>query len=174
MKTKNKPFPLPAFRKSAGMALLVVFSLLTAGRSWGQATVPFTLYNNSAFTDANVYVAVVGIINGNHVWIDTKTGAVRLMNAADNTVQGPVIGGNQGPGNNGRYANCFAKLSEIPNKIINIPGIAGCRILISFNSQLYLYFFGASGAPSGYAAPNLALGDYTVVITKDDGGLIGL
>jgi hypothetical protein len=156
METKNKPFPLPAFRKSAGMVLLLVFSLLTAGKSWSQATVPFTLYNNSAFTDANVYVAVVGIINGNHVWIDGKTGAVRLMNASDNTVAGPVIGGNQGPGGNHLYANCFAKLSEIPNKIINIPGIAGCRILISFNSQLYLYFFGASGAPSGYAAPNLA------------------
>ncbi len=156
MKTKNKPFPLPAFRKSAGLVLLLVFSLLTAGKSWGQATVPFTLYNNSAFTDANVYVAVVGIINGNHVWIDAKTGAVRLMNASDNTVAGPVIGGNQGPGGNHLYANCFAKLSEVPNKIINIPGIAGCRILISFNSQLYLYFFGASGAPSGYAAPNLA------------------
>ena len=156
MKTKNKPFPLPAFRKSAGMVLLLVFSLLTTGKSWSQATVPFTLYNNSAFTDANVYVAVVGIINGNHVWIDGKTGAVRLMNASDNTVAGPVIGGNQGPGGNHLYANCFAKLSEIPNKIINIPGIAGCRILISFNSQLYLYFFGASGAPSGYAAPNLA------------------
>ncbi|HEX6430033.1 MAG TPA: beta-1,3-glucanase family protein [Niastella sp.] len=156
METKNKPFPLPAFRKSIGLVLLLVFSLLTHSRSWSQATVPFTLYNNSTFTDANVYVAVVGIINGNHVWIDTKTGTVRLMNASDNTVAGPVIGGNQGPGGNHLYANCFAKLSEIPNKIVNIPGIAGCRILISFNSQLYLYFFGASGAPSGYAAPNLA------------------
>jgi hypothetical protein len=137
------------------MALLLL-SFLFVNHTWSQSTVPFTLYNNSAFSDANVYVAVVGIINDNHVWLDTKTGAVRLMSASDNTVPGPVIGGNQGPGNNGRYANCFARLSEIPNKTINIPGIAGCRILISFNSQLYLYFFGASGAPSGYAAPNLA------------------
>jgi hypothetical protein len=156
MKTFTKPFPLPAFRKKAGLVFLLVFSLLATSKSWSQSTVPFTLYNNSSYTDANVYVAVVGIVNGNHVWIDAKTGSVRLMNVADNTVSGPVIGGNQGPGGNHLYANCFARLSEIPNKIVNIPGIAGCRILISFNSQLYLYFFGASGAPSGYAAPNLA------------------
>jgi hypothetical protein len=156
METKNKPFPLPAFLKRSRLMLLLVFSLLTNSSSWSQTTVPFTLSNNSTYADANVYVAVVGIVNGNHVWIDTKTGTVRLMNASDNTVAGPVIGGNQGPGGNALYANCFAKLSEIPNKIINIPGIAGCRILISFNTQLYLYFFGASGSPSGYAAPNLA------------------
>jgi len=140
----------------ARMALLFIVAILTGSKVQAQTTVPFTLYNNSAYADGNVYVAVVGIINGNHVWIDPKTSAVNLMSVSNNTVPGPVINGNQGPGGNGRYANCFAKLSEIPNKVINIPGIAGCRILISFNSQLYLYFFGASGAPSGYAAPNLA------------------
>jgi hypothetical protein len=155
MKTFTKPFPLFAFSISRWLLLLLCV-LITSGKIFSQSTVPFSLSNNSSYPDANVYVAVVGIINGNHVWIEPKSGAVRLMNVADNTVAGPVIGGNQGPGGNGRYANCFAKLSEIPNKTINIPGIAGCRILISFNSQLYLYFFGASGAPSGYAAPNLA------------------
>ena len=151
-----KPFPLLAFQKTRWLAFVLTFFLFTNSKAHSQTTVPFTLYNNSSYADANVYVAVVGIVNGNFVWIDPKTGTVRLMNASDNTVAGPVIGGNQGPGGNGLYANCFAKLSEVPNKTINIPGIAGCRILISFNSQLYLYFFGASGAPSGYAAPNLA------------------
>lgn len=132
-----------------GVALLVAGTLT----SFGQATVPFTLVNNSTYTDANVYVGMVGIVNGNHVWIDPRTSAVRTMSVSDNTVQGPVINGNQGPGGNGKYANCFARLSEIPNKTIQVPGIAGCRILISFNSQLYLYFFGAQ---QGYAAPNLA------------------
>ncbi|HUP12821.1 MAG TPA: beta-1,3-glucanase family protein [Niastella sp.] len=155
MKTTTNPFPLRTFTKSRRMVFLL-FSFLFINNIFSQPTVPFTFSNNSAFTDANVFVAVVGIINDNHVWLDTKNGAVHLMNAADNTVAGPVIGGNQGPGGNARYANCFAKLSEIPNRTINIPGIAGCRILISFNSQLFLYFFGASGAPSGYAAPNLA------------------
>src|SRR5689334_22195051 len=101
MKTITYPFRMS----------LLLLSLFLVNHTWSQSTVPFTLYNNSAFTDANVYVAIVGIINDNHVWIDAKTGAVRLMSVSDNTVAGPVIGGNQGPGNNGRYANCFAKLS---------------------------------------------------------------
>jgi hypothetical protein len=138
------------------LVLLLALTLSLQSSVQAQTTVPFTLSNNSAYADANVYVAVVGIINDNHVWINPKNGAVNLMSVSNNTVQGPVINGNQGPGGNGRYANCFARLSEIPNKTINIPGIAGCRILISFNSQLFLYFFGASGAPSGYAAPDLA------------------
>ena len=145
---------MKSFSLRALCALLLAFTMSV--NSNAQSAVPFTLSNNSAYADGNVYVAIVGIINGNHVWIDAKTGAVNLMNVSNNTVPGPVIGGNNGPGGNGRYANCFARLSEIPNKTFNIPGIAGCRILISFNSQLFLYFFGASGAPSGYAAPNLA------------------
>lgn len=134
-------------------AITAIALLLYAGQAWSQPIIPFTLQNRSAYTDANVYVAVVGIKNDNHVWIDARNGTVRTMSTADNTVQGPVYNGDQGPGGNGRYANCFVKLSEIPNKTIQVPGIVGCRILIAFNSQLYLYFFGATG---GYAAPNLA------------------
>jgi hypothetical protein len=134
-------------------AIIAIALLLYAGQAWSQPTIPFTLQNRSAYTDANVYVAVVGIRNDNHVWIDARNGTVRTMSTADNTVQGPVYNGDQGPGGNGRYANCFVRLSEIPNKTIQVPGIVGCRILIAFNSQLYLYFFGATG---GYAAPNLA------------------
>jgi len=117
------------------LALLLPLTLLLKSNVQAQS-VPFTLSNNSSYTDANVYVAVVGIINDNHVWVNPKTGAVNLMNAADNTVPGPVINGDKGPGGNGLYANCFARLSEIPNKTINIPRIGGCRMLISFNSQL--------------------------------------
>ena len=138
------------------MAFLLACTIMLKSKVQAQSPVPFTLSNNSAYADNNVYVAVVGIIGDNHVWIDPKTGTVNLMSVANNTVPGPVINGNQGPGGNGKYANCFARLSEIPNKTISIPGIKGCRMLISFNSQLFLYFFGASGAPSGYAAPNLA------------------
>lgn len=138
------------------IAFLLALTLTINGNLQAQNAVPFSLHNNSAYPDGSVYVAIVGIINDNYVWINPKTGAVNLMKVSDNTVPGPVINGNMGPGNNGLYANCFSRLSEIPNKTINIPGIKGCRMLISFNSQLYLYFFGASGAPSGYAAPNLA------------------
>jgi hypothetical protein len=140
-------------RVSTALTLFTIVFIFCSTLAWSQPVVPFTLQNRSAYADANVYVAVVGIINDNHVWIDPRTGTVRTMSTADNTVQGPVNNGDQGPGGNGRYANCFARLSEIPNKTIQMPGIVGCRVLISFNSQLYLYFFGASG---GYAAPNLA------------------
>ncbi len=133
--------------------LVLICGLMTIASAFAQSTVPFTLYNNSTFTDANIFVAVVGKQGGNHVWIDTRTSTVRLMQSSDNTVQGPIINGDGGPGGNGKYANCFARLSEIPNKVVNVPGIEGCRILISFNSQLYLYFFGPT---QGYAAPNLA------------------
>jgi hypothetical protein len=152
----NQSFLTRVLIKRIAIPLVCVLTLMSSFNAKAQDPVPFTLYNNSAYTDANIYVAVVGKINGNHVWLDVKNGSVHLMNRADNTVQGPVIGGNQGPGNNGRYANCFARLSEIPNKTITMPGIEGCRMLMSFNSQLFLYFFGASGDPSGYAAPNLA------------------
>lgn len=142
-------------RRIVCLGLFLVVSTLTA---WAQPIVPFTLVNrtNPSISDANIYVAVVGIRNGGHVWIDTRTGQVRPMSVSDNTVQGPTPNGNMGPGGNGRYANCFARLSEIPNRVINIGAIEGCRILISFNQQLYLYFFGSTGSPSGYAAPNLA------------------
>src|ERR1044072_5621028 len=121
MKT-TKPFSLRSISHSRRMVFMLL-SFLFVNNSFSQSTVPFTFSNNSAFTDANVYVAVVGIINDNHVWIDAKTGVVHLMSAADNTVAGPVIGGNQGPGGNGKYANCFAKLSEVANTTINISGI---------------------------------------------------
>lgn len=155
MKTKSSPFFKEAWSDCSRIAMAFALILISTF-AWSQPTVPFTLVNrsNPAVADANIFVAVVGMQNGAHVWLDTKTGQIRPMSVSDNTVQGPTPNGNMGPGGNGRYANCFARLTEIPNKVINIPGIAGCRILISFNQQLYLYFFGSTGAPSGYAAPD--------------------
>jgi hypothetical protein len=157
MKTKIKLLCVQALKKSRKFATVAALMLIST-IAWSQPVVPFTLVNRSspAIADANIFVAVVGMQNGAHVWIDTKTGQVLPMSSSYNTVQDPSpVNGNMGPGGNGRYAACFARLSEIPNKTINIPGIAGCRILISFNEQLYLYFFGSTGAPSGYAAPDL-------------------
>lgn len=118
-------------------------------------TLPYTFVNNSEYSDDEIYVAIVGITDG-HVWVDAATGDVNAMSTSDNTIAGPVYNGEQGPGGNGLYANCFRKLSEIPDKTVNIPQIAGCRIMMSFGSQLYLYFYGST---SGYAAPNLANGN---------------
>lgn len=123
---------------------------------YGQGPIPFTISNTSTFNDNELYVAIVGIDynTGNHVWVNAKTSQVLPMSASYNTVTGPTIGGNTGPGQNSKYANCFTKLSEIPNKTFTLPQIAGCRVFISKGQQLYFYFFGANGAPSGYTSPN--------------------
>lgn len=144
---KNKELNL----KLICTAFLLLF-LTVIGSS---QTLPYTFTNDSDYPDDQVYVAIVGITGG-HVWVDPIDGSVHQMSLADNTVAGPVNGGNMGPGNNGLYANCFRPLSQIPNKVVNIPKIAGCRIFMSFGSPLYLYFFGYSGDPQGYAAPNLS------------------
>lgn len=157
MKTRVKLLLVQTFKKSRAITALIALTLIST-LAWAQPTVPFTIVNrtNPAVSDANIFVALVGEQPaGYHVWMDLRTGQIRPMSVSDNTVQGPTPNGNMGPGGNGRYANCFTRLSEIPNKVINVPGIAGTRILISFNQQLYLYFFGASGSPKGYAAPDL-------------------
>jgi hypothetical protein len=132
----------------------LLFLLFAGATSWA-STVPYTFSNNSAYSDDAIYVAVVGIIDNAHVWIDCKTGTVYPMSTSYNTVTGPVYNGDMGPGGNAKYAACFTQLSNIPDKTISIPKIAGCRILVSFGQQLYLYFYGSTGTPSGYSAPNL-------------------
>lgn len=134
----------------------VLQMLFLSTMSFAQGAIPFTVSNNSPFNDADIYVAIVGkdINTGNHIWVNPRTSQILPMDASYNTVQGPTPNGNLGPGGNGRYANCFAKLSEIPNKTFTLPLIAGCRVFISKGSQMYLYFFGSSGAPSGYAGHN--------------------
>lgn len=134
----------------------VLQMLFLSTMSFAQGAIPFTVSNNSPFNDADIYVAIVGkdINTGNHIWVNPRTSQILPMDASYNTVQGPTPNGNLGPGGNGKYANCFAKLSEIPNKTFTLPLIAGCRVFISKGSQMYLYFFGSSGAPSGYAGHN--------------------
>ncbi|TGD77933.1 beta-1,3-glucanase family protein [Hymenobacter wooponensis] len=143
-------------KKRTLLALLTLLvSVLSPLATWAQGSIPFTIANNSPFPDTDLYVAIVGIDPaGNHVWINAANSQVLPMSSSYNTVTGPTINGNTGPGANSKYAACFTKLSNIPNKTFTLPYIAGCRVFISKGQQLYLYFFGASGAPSGYAAPN--------------------
>ncbi|OUL60545.1 beta-1,3-glucanase family protein [Flavobacterium sp. AJR] len=136
--------------------IAVVLFILLSNFMYGQGPIPFTISNTSTFNDNELYVAIVGIdyTTGNHVWVNAKTSQVLPMSSSYNTVTGPTIGGNTGPGQNSKYANCFTKLSEIPNKTFTLPQIAGCRVFIAKGQQLYFYFFGANGAPSGYTSPN--------------------
>ncbi|RPD49325.1 carbohydrate-binding protein [Hymenobacter sediminis] len=144
------------------MKKLTLFSLFTLLLSvllplsgWAQGSIPFTIANNSPYPDSDLYVAIVGKDEaGNHLWINAANSQVLPMSSVYNTVTGPTYNGNTGPGQNSKYAACFTRLSNIPNKTFTLPYIAGCRVFIAQGQQLYLYFFGASGAPSGYAAPD--------------------
>jgi len=142
--------------KLKGICFLTTLFLVFSNLMYGQGAIPFTITNSSTFNDNELYVAIVGIdyTTGNHVWVNAKTSQVLPMSSSYNTVTGPTIGGNTGPGQNSKYAACFTKLSEIPNKTFTLPLIAGCRVFIAKGQQLYFYFFGANGAPSGYTSPN--------------------
>jgi hypothetical protein len=142
--------------KPKRILFLTTLFLVLSNLMYGQGAIPFTISNTSTFNDNELYVAIVGIdyTNGNHVWVNAKTSQVLPMSSSYNTVTGPTIGGNTGPGQNSKYANCFTKLSDIPNKTFTLPLIAGCRVFIAKGQQLYFYFFGANGAPSGYTSPN--------------------
>lgn len=136
--------------------LVLLILIAVSGSLVGQNSIPFEIENNSEFDDSELYVAIVGkdLTVGAHVWVNLTTGAQLPMDPSYNTVAGPQIGGNMGPGGNGMYADCFFKLSDIPNKTVDLLPIQGCRIFIGIKSQLYLYFFGSTGAQQGYASPS--------------------
>jgi hypothetical protein len=148
----------PLISAKIKVSAFIVVLLTIARMSMAQVTLPFQIVNNSNFPDNQLYVTIVGEDltgpPGNRVWIDCKTSTQKLMSPSYNTVAGPVYGGNKGPGTNGMYANCFTKLSDIPNKTVQLPPIQGCRVFISVGQQLYFYFFGSSGSPAGYTSPS--------------------
>jgi len=134
--------------------ILLVLFILLSNLSIAQDVVPLILTNTSEFRDDEIYVGIVGKTisePSTHIWVEPKSGAQYPMSTQYNTVSGPVYSGNMGPGGNGKYANIFVKLSDIPNKTINIQKIHGCRVFFAVKSQLYLYFFGPTG---GYSAPD--------------------
>ncbi|NML64335.1 carbohydrate-binding protein [Hymenobacter sp. RP-2-7] len=164
--------------------LLAVLSTWLPGRALaqGNSNLPFTINNNSTTADADLYVAIVGInTSGDHVWVNAANSQVLPMSASYNTVTGPTVNGNTGPGGNSKYAACFTRLSNIPNRTFALPFIAGCRVYISRGQQLYFYFFGANGAPSGYTAPNpqnasdpnTGIIYETIELTNNSGGFFG-
>lgn len=120
---------------------------------------PVEIINTTGLPNDSVYVAVVGEDltgpPGNFVWVDLLTGLQKQMSISDNTIDGPIYGGNMGPGGNAKYANCFTRLSEINNLTFSLHQIQGCRIFLSLRKQLYFYFFNQINT-RGYAGPNLA------------------
>lgn len=123
-----------------------------------QSPFPVRIENPTAYPDQDIYVAIVGedlsSVPGLHVWVDVKTGQQYPMNRSYNTMPGPIYGGNANPDGTALYADCFTKLSDIPNRTVPLSPIQGCRIFLSVGQPLYLFFHGASGAPSGYSGPS--------------------
>jgi len=119
--------------------LLILLCTFFIGGAYAQTLpLPYELVNSSEYSDDEIYVGLVGKIDGTDVWIDMATGDINEMKASDNTLQGPMNNGNKGPGGDGKYADCFTPLSAIPNKLIDVPQIYAVRIFISFKSPLYL------------------------------------
>lgn len=108
-------------------------------------TLPYTFQNSSRYADNEIYVGLVGQFPGmGNVWMDMTQSQLQVMSYSNNTVPGPAWANT--PDGKNKYAAMFFKLSDIPNKTIQIPqGLFGCRILISFKSQMYIYFHQAGG-----------------------------
>jgi hypothetical protein len=115
-------------------------------------TLPYTFQNSSRYVDSDIYIGLVGQFpNMGNVWMDMTTSQLNTMSTANNTVPGPSWA--TSPDGKNKYAAMFFKLSDIPNKTIQIPqGLFGCRLLISFKSPMYIYFFPPGG---GYAGADL-------------------
>ncbi|MBK9224244.1 MAG: T9SS type A sorting domain-containing protein [Flavobacterium sp.] len=111
---------------------------------------PYVFENNSEYLDSEIYIALVGKYETmGDVWMNMTTSNLITMDASYNTVSGPSW---SSPPDR-KYSNIFVKLSDIPNKTIQIPkGLFASRIFISFKSPMYLHFHD----DGGYAGANLS------------------
>lgn len=111
-------------------------------------TLPFTLVNNSDYSDSEIYIGLVGKQNGSSVWVDFSTNAesatqVRPINSSYNTIHKNDA--------DWGYANIFVPLSSITNKVLHLPKITACRIFFAFKTPMYIHFFD----DGGYAGADL-------------------
>lgn len=130
--------------------LLSVVLLLLPLLSFCQTLkLPYIFENNSEYLDSEIYIALVGKYETmGDVWMNMTSSDLITMNASYNTVSGPTWSSPS----DWKYPAIFVKLSDIPNKTIQIPkGLYASRIFISFKSPMYLHFHEAGG----YAGANL-------------------
>ena len=132
------------------ITFMMLFFTASLTMSFAQ-NLPYEIVNRSVYPDDQIYIALLGRVGEQSVWLDVSNGAINPINTGYNTVPGPNYG-SPGPGGSSMYADCFRPLSSVPNSIIDLPKIASVRIFIAFNEQLYLYFFD----DGGYSGPDLA------------------
>lgn len=117
--------------------------------SFAQSILPYTFTNNSAYSDDEIYICLVGKFGDNvDMWMDLNDYSLVPMTAELNTLDGP----DWSTPANWKYPDIFTKLSDISNHTLQIPqGLYGSRIFISFQSPMYLHFHDTGG----YAGANL-------------------
>lgn len=133
------------YNKWGRLTVFLLISLIGLSQQIAAQTLPYTFKNSSRYTDSEIYIGLVGKFPGmGDVWMNMTSSQLQVMSYANNTVPGPAWGNT--PDGKNKYAAMFFKLSDVPNKTIQIPqGLFGCRILISFKSPMYIYFHQAGG-----------------------------
>ena len=158
--------------KKTTLYILVLFTRICYSQLTSELTLPYEFFNNSTYTDEQIYVGLVGRFDNKDVWMDMTEGTLHEMSADLNTIDGPEWSAPE----DWKYPDIFYTLSEIENNTINLPhGLFGCRIFISFESPMYLHFHdtgGYAGANLNWDAdPNNGIRWELVELTWGDSGL---
>ncbi|MTI29983.1 glycoside hydrolase family 64 protein [Xanthovirga aplysinae] len=108
-------------------------------------TLKLTMSNgtNGAFSDDEIYYAVIGLTPGGSFGYVNPQGQMIAMSTADNEAPNKLTK------NGENYSNFFMKLSDVP--VLNVPQMQSGRIFIGLGSPLYIKSF-----DDGFAGPNFA------------------
>lgn len=128
---------------------LTAISLIIAMTVSAQ-TVPLQLVNNSDFADNEIYVAIIGMQNGQWIYYDladntTANAAVKPLNTSANTLHRQP--------NDWGYANVFTTLDHVKEQTIHIAHTNACRLFFGFRSPMYLHAFDAGYAGADFQNP---------------------
>ena len=128
---------------------LTAISLIIAMTVSAQ-TVPLQLVNNSDFADNEIYVAIIGMQNGQWIYYDladntTANAAVKPLNTSVNTLHRQP--------NDWGYANVFTTLDQIKEQTIHVAHTNACRLFFGFRSPMYLHAFDAGYAGADFQNP---------------------
>ena len=103
--------------------------------------------NNGRYDYDQMYITIMGIVNGQWSWVDVTTGEATSISETPNDMAPPE--GKYSPF--AGYADIFRKASDIPGQIFPLGNIESGKMFIAFNSPLYMYFH----PTGGFTAPDL-------------------
>ena len=113
-------------------------------------TVPMQLVNNSDYADYEIYVAIIGMQNGQWIYYDLAANtpsdaAVKPLNTSANTLHRQAT--------DWGYANIFTTLDNIKEQTIHVDHTNACRVFFGFRSPMYLHAFDAGYAGADFQNP---------------------